>query len=470
VIGRFASKLDTRAGEALEAASRAHHRRRLARIGFAHVFEGRGHGWAAGPPPPRDGNHVDVHIDGAEALPAIVEAVRGAQSFVHVAGWTVDPDFAMEREPALVTVRDLLSRAAERVDVRVLTWAGAPVPVMHPTRRDASRLMSALVQGTRIRGALDKRNRPMHCHHEKLVIVDGTVAFVGGIDLTDWGGDRYDIAPHPGGPALGWHDALARITGPTVADVASHFALRWEATTAERLPGIATPAPTGTSRVQLVRTVPEHTYTSLPRGDFSVLDAYMGAFRNARRLIYIENQFLWSTEVVAVLAEKLRRPPADDFRLCVVLPMRPNNGNDDTRGQLAVLKDADRHGRLLAGTIGPSGPNRPPVYVHAKVCVVDDTWLTVGSANLNEHSLFNDTEVSMVTDDAAVAKDVRERLWSEHLAEDCTGRDPIEVVETLWRPALEESAPHTRPLRPLPAISRRSERLKGPLNGLLVDA
>jgi phosphatidylserine/phosphatidylglycerophosphate/cardiolipin synthase-like enzyme len=309
----------------------------------------------------------------------------------------------------------------------------------------------------------------MHCHHEKLVIVDGTVAFVGGIDLTDLGGDRYDASPHPGGRALGWHDVLARLSGPTVADVASHFALRWEATTGERLPAIATPPPAGTSRVQLVRTVPEHTYRALPRGDFSVLETYVAAFRNAHRLIYIENQFLWSTEVVAVLAEVLRRPPADDFRLCIVLPTHPNNGNDDTRGQLGVLREADRHGRLLAGTIGPPNGNRPGVYVHAKVCVVDDAWLTVGSANLNEHSLFNDTEVNLVTDDATLARHVRERLWSEHLGEECAGRDPIDVVETLWRPALTASAPFTRPLRPLPSISRRSARLRGPLKGLLVD-
>jgi hypothetical protein len=62
-----------------------------------------------------------------------------------------------------------------------------------------------------------------------------------------------------------------------------------------------------------------------------------------------------------------------------------------------------------------------------------------------------------------------ERLWSEHLGEECAGREPIEVVDNLWRPALSASAPHTRPLRPLPAISRRSARLKGPLKGLLVD-
>jgi phosphatidylserine/phosphatidylglycerophosphate/cardiolipin synthase-like enzyme len=468
VIGGFASAVDARAGDALEAASRSHHRRRLARIGWAHAFEGQD-GWCSTPPPPRDGNQMDVFIDGAAALPEIVAAVRNAESFVHVAGWTVNPDFAIEREPALLTVRELLSGAAERVDVRVLVWAGAPVPVIHPTRAEASRLMSSLVRGTRIRGALDKRNRPMHCHHEKLVIVDGTVAFVGGIDLTDWDGDRYDEPPHPRGSRLGWHDALARLRGPTVADVADHFALRWEATTGDRPPATTPPPPAGHSRVQLVRTVPEHTYRALDRGAFGVLEAYMGALRRARRFIYIENQFLWSTEVVALLAEILRRPPADDFRLCLVLPQRPNNGNDDTRGQLAVLKEADGQGRLLIGTVGPPAGSRAGVYVHAKVCVVDDAWLTVGSANLNEHSLFNDTEVNVVTDDATLARDVRERLWSEHLAEDCTGRDPIEVVDTLWRAALAATEPYTLPLRPLRSVSRRTARLKGPLKGLLVD-
>jgi hypothetical protein len=75
--------------------------------------------------------------------------------------------------------------------------------------------------------------------------------------------------------------------------------------------------------------------------------------------------------------------------------------------------------------------------------------------------------VNIVT--STLARQVRERLWSEHVGEECAGRDPIEVVENVWRPALTASAPHTRPLRPLPAISRRSARLKGPLKGLLVD-
>jgi len=189
----------------------------------------------------------------------------------------------------------------------------------------------------------------------------------------------------------------------------------------------------------------------------------------ARRLIYLENQFLWSAEIVAVLRQKLLDPPTPEFRICVVLPMRPNNGNDDTRGQLGVLMDADRHGRLLAGTIGPPGRDRPRVYVHAKIAVVDDAWLTIGSANLNEHSLFNDTEVNLVTDDAALARTVREQLWNEHLGEECTGRDPLDVIEEGWRPALSDGTTSSVPLRRLPSTSRRSARMRGPLTGLFVD-
>ena len=56
-----------------------------------------------------------------------------------------------------------------------------------------------------------------------------------------------------------------------------------------------------------------------------------------------------------------------------------------------------------------------PVYVHAKIGIVDDRWLTIGSANLNEHSLFNDTELNVLTCDPELARGTRLRLWSEHL-------------------------------------------------------
>jgi phosphatidylserine/phosphatidylglycerophosphate/cardiolipin synthase-like enzyme len=462
-------RVDAKVGAIIEGTTRRHHARRLARLAQSHALRGLGQGWASRGATPRDGNRVIVFIDGVSALPAIAAAVRAAQSSVHVAGWVITPSFAMEREPSVVTLRDLLAEAADRVDVRVLTWAGAPARLFHPSRAEAAHALAALVTGTRIRGALDKHNRPMHCHHEKMVIIDGTMAFVGGIDLTDLGGDRFDGSPHDDSATLGWHDAAALLSGPSVVDVASHFAMRWEATTGERVPPVAVPEPTGHSRVQVVRTVPDGTYPAIPDGDFGILESYMGALRGARRLIYLENQFLWSAEIVAVLRHKLLYPPTPEFRLCIVLPRHPNNGNDDTRGQLAVLIEADRHKRLLAGTIGPPGRLQPPVYVHAKIAVVDDAWLTIGSANLNEHSLFNDTEVNLVTDDAALARRVREQLWSEHLGESCTATDALTVIEERWRPALSANGARPMALRKLPHASRRSARLLGPIKGLMVD-
>jgi len=461
------ARADGQLGHAIEHANRRHHVRRLTRLDWDRAFRGRS-GWGSGTPA-REGNRLEVHLDGASALPAIAAAVRSARSSVHVAGWTLNPSFAVERSPELLTLRELLSEAASRIEVRVLVWAGAPVPVMHPSRGEARQLMHELVQGTRIRGALDKRNRPMHCHHEKLVIIDGHRAFVGGIDLTDLAGDRFDGSPHSKTTQLGWHDAAMSIGGPMVADLAAHFAMRWHATTGESLPNPVVPRPAGSSRAQVVCTVPEMTYPDRPSGDFSILEAYLGAIRRAQRLIYLENQFLWSAEVVALLRERLLRPPTEEFRVVLVLPRRPNNGNDDTRGQLGVLTAADRYHRLLFGTVGTPGRERPGVYVHAKIGIVDDEWLTVGSANLNEHSLFNDTEVNVVTDDRMLARRVRERLWSEHLADDCTGRAPLEVIESQWRRALSDPPPHRQPLRCLPAVSRRSARLLGPLKGLMVD-
>ena len=207
----------------------------------------------------------------------------------------------------------------------------------------------------------------------------------------------------------------------------------------------------------------------------------MRALRSAQRLIYLENQFLWSPEIVSILADKLRNPPRHDFRLVVLLPAKANNGQDSTRGQLSVLAAADDHaGRFLAATIrSRTGGREDPLYVHAKVGVVDDRWLTVGSANLNAHSLLNDTEMNVITDDAGLARATRERLWAEHLELDrdaVAGADPVALIDEHWRPTAaeqlerrEQGAPPTHRLIALPGVSKRSARLLGPLQGLTDD-
>src|SRR5206468_5766226 len=158
-------------------------------------------------------------------------------------------------------------------------------------------------------------------------------------------------------------------------------------------------------------------------------------------LVYLENQFYWSTEIAEILERKLADPPRDDFRIVLVLPAHPNNGADDTRGQLGDLLECDDGaGRVLACTLTALGERGPcPVYVHAKIGIVDDRWLTLGSANLNEHSLFNDTEVNIVACDPGLARTTRLRLWAEHLEResDEVSGDSTRVIDELWRPIAE---------------------------------
>jgi phosphatidylserine/phosphatidylglycerophosphate/cardiolipin synthase-like enzyme len=466
---RIIERVDRTLGEGIEQTVRSHHRRRLARRGQRPLDAAPG-GWAEGGSfPPRPDTQVELLVDGAEALPRMVADIAAAQSHVHLAGWFFSPDFRMGHGGP--TLKELLGEAAERCEVRVLAWAGAPLPLFHPDRGEVRVARDELTRGTRIEMELDAKERPLHCHHEKLVIVDDRVAFVGGIDLTDFAGNRLDHSHHLPREAIGWHDACARLEGPIVADVAAHFALRWP----RALPPSARPGEQADGfEAQLVRTVPEHVYDGLPNGEFTILESYVRALRGAQRLVYLENQFLWSPEIVEILSAKLRGPPVDDFRLVVLLPAKPNNGADDTRGQLGVLADAAVRGgdgrRFLACTLFQPGPTGGPVYVHAKIGIVDDNWLTIGSANLNEHSLFNDSEVNVVLRDEAFVRAARLRLWSEHLARPVAELegDPCRIVDELWH-AISEERSQEQKLRKLSHVSRRSRALLGPLNGLLVD-
>jgi len=408
---------------------------------------------------PRAGNDLTVHIDGSKAITRITQAICEAKHHVHIASWWLTPSMAVavngDAEP--LAVRELLARCADKVPVRVLQWAGIPLPGTPMSRAVVNRFMHELADGTAIRWRVDGHERPMHCHHEKLVIVDDEVAFVGGIDLTTFKGDRRDSSNHPDRGTLGWHDVAVEVRGPLVADVARHFAMRWtevgerdsrampdeplqtgpfhravpvnQHTTSGHMTGTGVTA-------QLVRTLPENVYRSVPNGDFRILESYLRALRSARQFVYLENQFLWSPEIVEELSRLLRHPPTTNFRMLVVLPSKAQGGEDDTRGQLGVLLEADNgNGRLLAVGLHArqtgAASERPPcaVYVHAKVGIVDDRWLTIGSANLNDHSLFNDGEINVVTHDEELVRDTRLRLWAEHL------ETPINELRTIepWR-------------------------------------
>jgi phosphatidylserine/phosphatidylglycerophosphate/cardiolipin synthase-like enzyme len=147
---------------------------------------------------------------------------------------------------------------------------------------------------------------------------------------------------------------------------------------------------------------------------------------------------------------------------------------------VAALIDADDgNDRFLACTVyAREGKLRDIVYVHSKIGIVDDRWLTIGSANLNAHSLLNDTEMNIVSHDEQIARETRIRLWAEHLERDekSLAGSTSAIVDELWRPIadeqlhrIEDGKPLTHRLVRLPGVSRRRRRLLGPIQSHLYD-
>ena len=256
----------------------AHHRRRLRRLGWS-TRSIRAPG--CGPRPSRRRARalaVRVLIDGAEALPRMAEALSGARSHVSVAGWQVTPGFSLTRNGTCFVIRDLLAELAERMPVRVVLWAGAPLPVFRPWRLDALAALRAAHRRTRGYGGAGQprapaahtpredgggrrggRLRGRHRHHRPRV-------------------DRFDAPPTTARARLARRGR--RAARPCSGRRRRPPALRW-ARSRRTLP-VTPPAAAGDVQAQLVATIPERRYARRRHGSFRILEAYLRAIRAAR--------------------------------------------------------------------------------------------------------------------------------------------------------------------------------------------
>ena len=411
------------------------------------------------------GNHVRPLIHGVTYFAELKERIEETRSgdLILFTDWRGDPDQQLDDDPGSTMVRLLGDADRRGVDVRGLIWRSHWDKLSFSGTEN--RQTGEQLQAEGAEALLDMRVRTGGSHHQKLVVIryagrpDRDIAYVGGIDLCH---SRRDDARHFGdqqaqtmAPAYGehppWHDAQAAISGPAVYDVEAVFRERWEDPTPlsrspvrrlrDRLAGndlrpdpLPTqapppiPVPGGTHVVQLLRTYPNlrhgRDYPFARGGERSVARGYTKALERAERLIYVEDQYLWSTEVGETFADALRAKP--ELRVIVVLPHLPDEAG--RRGRLP--QELGRHDTMEQ--LLEAGPGRVafygienhrgvPVYVHAKVCVIDDWWATIGSDNFNRRSWTHDSELSAVVLDAAVgdhsayARRLRLTLAAEHL-------------------------------------------------------
>lgn len=385
-------------------------------------------------------NSVTPLLHGRTYFAALAEALAAAGSgdLILMAGWRADADERLTDDGP--TVADALCAAARRgATVRVLLWRAhiGALGYHLEQNRDFARTVSTA--GVEV--LLDQRIRALGSHHQKAVVIryagrpSEDVAFVGGIDLDrgsrDDAGHRGDPQPDASDDLYGAtparHDLQLRLHGPAVREVEDVFRERWDdPALTSRLPWqvvsdlvyrtrrTATPLPepapdppvAGDCAVQLLRTYPRRrpAHPFAPLGERSVARGYAKALRRARRLIYVEDQYLWSVDVARIFAAALRRSP--DLHLIAVVPRRVDQ-KVATRaaemGQLEAMAMVRTAGGDRVQIFDIENAEGWPIYVHAKVCIVDDVWAVVGSNNLNNRSWTHDSELA-----AAVIDDERD--------------------------------------------------------------
>lgn len=414
--------------------------------------------WFAGGTPPRRQNRITPLIDGDAFFGRLHEALCGAREYVYIAGWCLTPYVPLLRGSPddLVRTRllDVLSDVAKRAPVRILLWGGA-IAIIRPTRataRATQRMIERRGSGDLI-CMLDHSAPLTHCHHQKAIVIDGQLAFVGGMDLTTFAGDRWDEHGHDLRAGVNWHDMTVLLEGEAVADVEQNFRQRWQAVRGAGVLPHRDPRvdPAWCVPAQIVRTIPRRHYDFAPDGEFGIRHAYLEMIRGARRLVYLESQYLWSPEVMDALIEAMNRPHAERFRIVLVLPARATSGKWDNDQHVQRLRAADGgRGIVEVYTLYTSGTSAGmhafryrPTYVHAKTAIVDDEWLTVGSANLNNRGFITDSEINVVARDPALALQLRADLWGEHLGMspgDVRDADAANLIDTVWKQRAAENA------------------------------
>ncbi len=353
--------------------------------------------------------------------------------------WRSDPDQLLDGPGSEVST--VLRAAAERgVEIRGLVWRSHLDRFRFSAEENRTLAKDMDLDGGKV--VLDMRVRMGGSHHQKFVVLRHPgrpqldVAYVGGMDLCH---SRRDDITHQGdpqhqpmaavyGPRPPWHDIQVEIRGPAVADVETVFRERWNDPAPlvrnpisrlrdklqhvdkrrEPLDGrLPDPAPCGTQAVQLLRTYPHRLggYPFAPRGERSVARGYIKVLQHAQRLIYIEDQYLWSVDVAAMFARALRERPK--LHVIAVVPHYPDQDGKLSRppnliGRDRALRLLHRAGGDRVAVYGIENHAGTPVYVHAKVCIVDDVWAAVGSDNFNRRSWTHDSELSCAVIDEAV--------------------------------------------------------------------
>jgi phospholipase D1/2 len=397
-------------------------------------------------------------IDGCDYYRAFYKAALAAEEYIVMTGWQFDTDAcllrgdearAAELPVELLPFLDALCKRNEKLKIYLLAWDFHHVFALE--RQWVQELRFTWMTSDRIQFIFDGKHHDEGAHHQKFVVIDGRLSFLGGLDLCDQRWDeRSHKDPNPlrdsrGEPHKPFHDVQAYLLGNEVsAELAKLFDHRWQA--AGGLPlGLPQLPPAATAYEPEDAVVLNVSHVSLSRTDIfgsptgakncrEICDQHLDAIAAAERSIYVETQYFTSEELCKALVERLRRAGGSALEVVLVLNDKAETFKEEVAVGLAQAKvildlrqavEGTQHHLGIYYTVPETEAGAEPeraTYIHSKLLIVDDRFLSVGSANWTNRSTSVDTELnaSIETEDPAdpVARSIRrarQSLLAEHL-------------------------------------------------------
>lgn len=392
----------------------------------------------------QDAGRVAFLVDGEAYFNAVADAFEAASHAIYIVGWDIDSRIRLRRgrmssEETFGEFVDRLARQKPTLNIYILEWDFA---MLYTMERETWPLLSlGWLTHERVHFGLDDEHPVGASHHQKIVVVDDRVAFVGGFDLASCRWDTSNHAPKQPervdnqvsyGP---FHDVQMLVDGDAASQLGQLVRKRWEQATGDLLPEFndfsKDPWPKSISPdlknvpVAILRTLPEYDGLSEVR---EIEKFYLEAIASANKHIYIENQYFTSPLVCKSLENALAK--ADGPEVLIVLPRHCSGWlEQETMGALRQrlmdrLHAADQHDRLKFCYPKHSDSDSQIINVHSKLMIVDDELLTIGSANISNRSMGFDTECNLALSaemDDTIRTEIagfRSRLLAEHLGQE----------------------------------------------------
>lgn len=388
-------------------------------------------------------HRVAFLVDGEEYFRSFMQAALQAEHSIAILSWEFNSQtrlcFDGDQGDVPERLGDFLNWLVRRrrgLHIHVLDWD--PPLVFRADREFRSYALRGWRPRRRVHLVYDDTQPLAASHHQKIVVIDDALAFIGGFDLTV---RRWDTNSHAAReerrmcedvPYAPFHDLMMAVDGDAARELGQLVRQRWWAATGRRIrPAVEgrVPWPTGLQAdltevdVALARTVP-----ALPEqpGVTEVETLYLDMIAAARRHLYIENQYFTSHRIGEALAARLGEP--DGPEIAVIVRLFSHGWLEEhtmhvLRTRLVRrLREADVHGRFSIYYPHVDGLDEQwCIDLHSKLMVVDDEILRIGSSNLSNRSMGMDTECDAAIEArgdpriARVVRDFRNRLLAEHL-------------------------------------------------------